>query len=601
MRHVFARRFAGLALSVVVALTQPCVALAQSPPAPTARQAAEPRRPNIVLILVDDAALMDFGAFGGEAHTPNIDRLARAGAMFTGYHTSPLCSPSRAMLLTGVDNHRAGVATIEEILPPAQKGKRGYDLRIEPGVLTIADRLKAEGYRTLMAGKWHLGHSEGSLPNGHGFDRSLALDASGADNWTPKPYMPYYNEAPWFEDGKPVELPRRFYSSDLLVDRLTRYIDEKPAGAQPFFAYLAFQAVHIPVQAPKAVSDRYKGRFDAGWAELRAARNARAKALGLVPPDAPTTGMPPFARDWNTLPPKERAIYARAMEVYAGMLESMDASIGRLEQHLRERGELDNTLFVVTSDNGPEFSDPVHAPGMNVWMALHGYAWRLQGLGERGSLNFIGRDWAAALAAPSRLFKFYTTEGGLRVPLILSGPGVQPGARISAPTFVTDIAPTLVDLAGGNPGAGGVALDGKSLRPVLAGEAQSVRAEDEAVGIEVSGNAALFRGRMKITRVMPPLGDGQWRLYDLAADPGETRDLARDRPELMRQMLSDYAAYEARVGVAKLPPGYTTQQQLMANALERQKGSMALMAAGAVAIVAAGLGFLVWRRRRAKA
>lgn len=601
MRHVIARRIAGLALSVVVALTQPCAALAQSRLAPTAGQAAAPRRPNIVLILVDDAALMDFGAFGGEAHTPNIDRLARAGAMFTGYHTSPLCSPSRAMLLTGVDNHRAGVATIEEILPPEQKGKRGYDLHIEPGVLTIADRLKAEGYRTLMAGKWHLGHGEGRLPNGHGFDRSLALDASGADNWAPKPYMPYYNEAPWFEDGKRVELPRRFYSSDLLVDRLTRYIDEKPAGAQPFFAYLAFQAVHIPVQAPKAVSDRYKGRFDAGWAELRAARNARAKALGLAPPDAPTTGMPAFARDGNTLTPKERAIYARAMEVYAGMLESMDASIGRLEQHLRDRGELDNTLFVVTSDNGPEFSDPVHAPGMNVWMALHGYAWRLEGLGERGSLNFIGRDWAAALASPSRLFKFYTTEGGLRVPLILSGPGVQPGARISAPTFVTDIAPTLVDLAGGDPGAGGVALDGKSLRPVLAGEAQSVRTDDEAVGIEVSGNAALFRGRMKITRVMPPLGDGQWRLYDLAADPGETRDLAGDRPELMRQMLSDYAAYEARVGVAKLPPGYTTQQQLMANALERQKGSIAMMAAGALAIVVAGLGFLLWRRRRAKA
>ena len=595
-RRSLCQRLASLGLAALIGLGQAPIALAQA-----ATPAVAAKRPNIVVILVDDAALMDFGAFGGEARTPNIDRLARSGAMFTSYRTSPLCSPSRSMLLTGVDNHRAGVATIEEILPPSQKGKHGYNLHFEPGVLTIADRLKANGYRTLMAGKWHLGHGEGDLPNGHGFDRSLALDASGADNWQPKPYMPYYTEAPWFEDGKPAKLPKNFYSSDLLVDRLKGYIDEKPAGAQPFFAYLAFQAVHIPVQAPKEVSDRYQGRFDAGWAAVRAARNERAKALGLIPADAPTVGMPDFARDWNKLTPEEKAIYARAMEVYSGMLESMDASIGRLMQHLQARGELDNTLFVVTSDNGPEFSDPVHAPGMDIWMALHGYAWKLKGQGEKGSLNFIGRDWAAALAAPSRLFKFYTTEGGLRVPLILSGPGVAPGQRIAAPAFVTDITPTLVDFAGATAGPAGVSLDGRSLKPVLTGQAKTVRGADEPVGIEVSGNAALFRGHLKLTRVMPPLGDGQWRLFDLETDPAETKDLAKDRPELFQAMLKDYEAYEARVGVAKLPPGYTTQQQLMSNALDRQKGSIAVLAGGALVLVLGGVGFLIWRRRKARA
>lgn len=601
MRRGFGRRLAifGLLGALLcgqgsAAFSQPAIGRASSGPGSSAAG-----RPNIVLILVDDAALMDFGAFGGEAHTPNIDRLARSGAMLTGYHTSPLCSPSRAMLLTGVDNHRAGVATIEEILPPSQKGKRGYDLQIEPGVLTIADRLKAGGYRTLMAGKWHLGHGPGALPNSHGFDRSLALDASGADNWAPKPYMPYYTEAPWFEDGKPARLPKRFYSSDLLVDRLRGYIDERPPGAQPFFAYLAFQAVHIPVQAPKAVSDRYAGRFDGGWPALRAARNARAKALGLIPQNAPTTGMPEDSRRWEALTPKERAIYARSMEVYAGMLESMDASIGRLVQHLEDRGELDETLFVITSDNGPEFSDPVHATGMNIWMPLHGYAWRLNGLGEPGSLNFIGRDWAAALSAPSRLFKFYTTEGGLRVPLILSGPGVRPGSRIDAQAFVTDVTPTLIDLAGVPAGPAGAALDGRSLKPVLTGAAQTVRAEHEAVGIEVSGNAALFRGRWKITRVMPPAGDGRWRLYDLSADPGETRDMSGEQAELMADMLREYAAYEARVGVARLPVGYNTQRQLMANSLQRQKGGIALIVGVVTVLALAGVGFLFWRRRRA--
>ena len=190
---------------------------APQPPAPPATA-----RPNVVLLLVDDAALMDFGAYGGEARTPNIDALAARGALFTNYHTSPLCSPSRAMILTGVDNHRTGVATIEEVLPPEQHNKPGYSLHLEPGVVTIAARLKQAGYRTYMTGKRHLGHGAGDLPDGHGFDRSFALDASGADNWEQKPYMPYYQYAPWFEDGKPADLPKDFYSSQFIVDRSGR-------------------------------------------------------------------------------------------------------------------------------------------------------------------------------------------------------------------------------------------------------------------------------------------------------------------------------------------------------------------------------------------
>jgi arylsulfatase A-like enzyme len=567
-------------------------ALAQAPAATPAK------RPNIVLILVDDSALMDFGAFGGEARTPNIDRLAARGAMFTSYHTSPLCSPSRAMLLTGVDNHRAGVATIEEILPPSQRGKHGYGLHFEPGVWTIADRLRATGYRTLMAGKWHLGHGAGELPNAHGFDRSLALDASGADNWAAKPYMPYYQDAPWFENGAPAKLPKDYYSSDLLVDRLQTYIDEKPAGSQPFFAYLAFQAVHIPVQAPKAYSDHYKGRFDAGWPAIRQERAERARKLGLLPPDADVQGMPAFTRKWESLSPEERKIYARSMEVYSGMLEAMDASIGRLEQHLAARGELDNTLFVITSDNGPEPSDPVHAKGMDIWMALHGYAWKLAGQGEKGSLNYIGQAWAAAISAPGQLFKFYTSEGGVRVPLILSGPGVAPGTRVNSSAFVTDVTPTLIDYAAAAPAPGALAMDGRSLKPVLTGQAAATHGSDEPVGIEVSGNSALFRGTLKITRDMPPIGDGQWRLYDLAKDPGETKDLAKAEPALFQQMLADYAAYETRVGVAPLPKGYTTDKQLVGNALTRQVGFLKGGLIGLGLLIAGGIGWLIWRRRR---
>ena len=176
----------------------------------SAETAEQVRKPNIVLMLIDDAALMDLGAFGGEARTPHIDALAASGTMLLNYHTSPLCSPSRAMLLTGVDNHRTGVSTIEEVIPAELAGKPGYSLRLEPGVITVARRLKQAGYQTSMVGKWHLGHGEGDLPPAHGFDRSLVLDASGADKWAQKPYMPYYQDAPWFEDGKPVRLPEAF-------------------------------------------------------------------------------------------------------------------------------------------------------------------------------------------------------------------------------------------------------------------------------------------------------------------------------------------------------------------------------------------------------
>jgi len=543
------------------------------------------RKPNIVLMLIDDAALMDLGAFGGEAKTPHIDALAASGVMLLNYHTSPLCSPSRAMLLTGVDNHRTGVSTIEEVIPDELAGKPGYTLRLEPGVITIARRLQQAGYRTSMVGKWHLGHGESDLPPAHGFDRSLVLDASGADNWAQKPYMPYYQDAPWFEDGKPVRLPDAFYSSELIIDKAIQYIDAGEAGV-PFFSHVSFQAVHIPVQAPKAFSDRYAGQFDGGWDRLQEARWLRAKSLGLIPADAPLPLMPDGARKWVSLSPEEKRMAARSMEVYAGMLEAMDHHIGRLVSHLKATGRFENTVFIVTSDNGPEPSDPVHAPGMNLWMMLNGYNWRLENMGEQGSLAYIGREWAAALASPSKLYKFYTTQGGLRVPFIISGPGVAPGRKLPGTTFVTDVTPTLLALAGVSvtPTPGEVAMTGLSLADYVSGTGSHPRSDTDWVGTEVAGNAALYRGRYKLSRNAPPASDGTWHVHDLSVDPGETRNLAPSQPELLASLLADYASYEQQMGVLPLPPGYDLQRQIRDNAVRRQIEAywwvMALLAGG---------------------
>ena len=596
MRDVFRK---GLAAAILwLASLLPASAQQEAPTAA--------RRPNIIVIMVDDAAFMDFGVYGGEARTPNIDRLAASGAMMTNYHTSPLCSPSRAMLLTGMDSHRTGLSTIEEVLPPELKGKPGYTLSLEPGVLTIADRLKLAGYRTLMSGKWHLGHGDGDLPNHHGFDRSLALDASGADNWAAKAYMPYYKDAPWFEDGAPAKLPDEFYSSELLVDRLIQYIDEGERSA-PYFGYLAFQAVHIPVQAPKEFSDHYAGKFDAGWEATRRARWDRAVASGIVPADAPFAGMPADARTWLSLGADERAKYARAMEVYSGMIEAMDHHVGRLMDHIASRGELDRTIFVVTSDNGPEPSDPVNEPWMDIWMGLNGYSWNLEDMGERGSLGFIGPEWASAISAPGSLYKFYASDGGLRVPMIIAGPGVEAGQRHGGLTFVTDVAPTLLELAGAGTATpeGARPITGRSLLPMLAGQVDRVYGPTDTVGVEVSGNSALFRDNWKIVRNIPPVGDGKWRLYDHAKDPAEVNDLAATMPDLFEAMLADYDAYAARSGVLALPDGYQAERQVRHNAIARQlsfhAGALIAIGAGVFASLSLLIFWLLRRRKRKRA
>lgn len=555
----------------------------------------EDTRPNIVLILVDDAALMDFGIYGGEARTPNIDALAARGAMFRRHYSSPLCSPSRAMLLTGMDNHMTGIATIPEVLPKEHVGQPGYTMHLEPGVLTLADRLKTAGYRTLMSGKWHLGSGAGDLPNAHGFDRSLALDASGADNWSPKPYMPYYQKAPWYEDGAPAELPDSFYSSTMIVDHMIDYLDEGDQD-QPFFAYVAFQAIHIPVQAPPQLTAGYDGIYDQGWNALRIARWQKAKDIGLIPESAPLADMPEEMRAWNDLSPDEQALYAARMQVNAAMMEAMDIEIGRLMEHLEQTGQYENTVFVVTSDNGPEPSRGDEDIRLSIWMKMHGYHIGIDGIGEQGSWGFIGPEWAIAAASPNNMFKFLGSEGGLRVPLVMAGPGVPEGETVDARTVVTDIAPTLLKYA--RIEAPDNMMTGRSLGPILSGAQATVYQPDDVIGMEVSGNSAILKGRWKITRNQKPHGDGQWRLYDIEQDPGETKDLSEDEPDVFADMLDEYQAYSKRVGVLEVPEGYSSLREITRNTMARQFKAywpqLLVLLIGVITIA----GFLVYFVRR---
>ena len=529
---------------------------------PVPAMADVPPRPNIVLIIADDWGYSDPGSYGGEIVTPNIDTLAQQGTRFANFHVSASCSPTRAMLLTGVNAHKAGLGNMPETIPPQHQGKPGYNAVLAPGVTTLAQRLKAAGYATLYAGKWHLGHDAADLPTARGWDRALALSQSGADNWENKPNRLLYERADWTRDGKTARLPRRFYSSTLIVDEAIAQIDSVDRS-RPFFATLGFLANHIPLQASDADIARYKGRYDAGWTALRSARAAGVARAGLLPPITPATM--DSTRDWKALPPQERMRWARAMEVYGGMATAMDREVGRLVAHLKAIGQYDNTLFVFVSDNGAEGTNP-EANRFTTFNAHLQYDMAPERQGQPGTLTYIGASWASAAASPLKGYKFSAWEGGVRVPFIIRLPPALPQARgavVAAPAHAVDLAPTLLGLAGVAAPAG---LEGRSLLPALIDPAATIHPEDEAIGYELSGNAVLWQGRWKLVKNLPPYGDGRWHLFDIMADPGETRDLAAVDSARFAAMQAGWAKWARANQVLPMPAGYSAPAQIQANA-----------------------------------
>ena len=528
---------------------------------------AQDSRPNILLILFDDVGFSDFGAYGGYARTPEIDALARDGVILSRYYSSPFCGPSRAMLMTGMDNHQVGMGTLVETVTPEMRSFPGYSMTWEEHQKTLASLLSNAGYQTFVTGKWGIGKSGANLPNKFGFDRSYVMDATGGSNYDASPYLPGYDDVDWFEDGEPVTLPKDYYSSRSLVDKLIEYVDGGDRD-KPFFGFLSLQAVHIPVQAPTSYIDGYNGVFDAGWDVLREEKLKRVIKLGLVPPTTKLSATPETHRAWEDLSEADRTISAREMQVNAGMLEAADANIGRLLDHLEARGALENTIVIVTSDNGAEaaeteFQGALQTAFLEGVKLIEGLDTSYGNLGQPGSLTAIGPEWAAVSSAPFELYKFYSSEGGLRVPLVIAGPGITASGIVNAPIHVADLAPTLLDAAG-------VSYDaddfyGRSALPVLTGAAETSYSDKESFGFEVSGNAALYRGNWKITRLSAPLGDSQWRLYDVSTDPGETRDLSAENPKLFEEMKAEYKSYSQTVGVFELGPDDSAFKQLFKN------------------------------------
>lgn len=549
-------------------------------------------RPNIVFILADDLGYTDIASYGSEVNTPTLTALAEQGVSFTNYHTAANCAPARAMLLTGVDSHLAGVPNIPEMLAPEQRKHANYQGVLADDVVTVATLLEDAGYHTYMAGKWHLGMEPDKRPSRRGFQRTMAMMDSGADNWEQRPYLALYDQANWFADGERFTLPEDFYSSRFLVDKMIEFIDSNLQGqnlqntsakeSKPFFAYLPFMAVHSPVQAPKEFIDRYMGVYDSGWDALRQQRKERAEALGIMPKNMPMVRMK-TTEEWDALSEDDRRYQAKRMAVYAGMIEAMDFHLGRLIEFLKERGQYDNTIFIFTSDNGSEASGPSYPRTFPARLAPEnlGYNLDYDSLGLKGSYSSIGPSFASAAASPLAYYKFYAGEGGMRVPLIMAGKPVGSQQSLTpAFAWATDITPTILSLTGVSQPSARYAgrpvqpIIGRDLRPLLSGAAERVYGPDDAVGYELTDHGVLFQGDYKLVINQPPRGDGQWRLFNIVKDPGETVDLSASHALRFQRMLSLYEQYRVDNNVVPVPQGYNQIKQVMTNILFKQRDNI---------------------------
>lgn len=495
-------------------------------------------RPNILLIVADDLGYTDVGSFGGEIPTPNLDALAMEGLRFTNFHAAPNCAPTRAMLMSGTTNAEAGVIRLDEA--------------VRTDIANLPERLRAAGYQTFMAGKWNLGIAPEDGPAARGFDASFALMKAGDNHLgpsvfpgNPPAYEGYFTH---LENGEPAQLPEGWFSSRLYTDKLIEYLQVHSREGQPWFGYLALTAPHWPLQVPEDWIDRYAGRYDEGYDAVRESRYRRAAELGIFPQDLTLEGFTGQAEPWEALTPERRAYYARAMEVYAAMVENMDMHIGRVLDFLRVSGQFENTVILFASDNGapPEDLDfqPRTIPRTDTDSSL-------ANLGREGSFTAIGPGWSEALTAPYRGLKGSLYNGGTLVPAFIRHGDVAAAGGLDR-TYLTymDILPTLLEVAG--QATPGTIFNGREVQPVrgrsfwvlATGRAGGVREAGESVPWMTVNRAALIRWPMKVVANSNPiLEQAGWELFDLEADPGERVDLSARQPELTAELAGRWLEY----------------------------------------------------------
>lgn len=545
-------------LALALAAGLPHAALAQEAPGVLAAAPAPApvpaQRPNVLVWMLDDVGFAQLSSFGGLVETPNIDRVAMRGLRYTNYRTAPICSASRAALLTGRNPHSVHIGGHAAAALPIP----GHDGKIPAEDGTIAANLRQAGYQTMALGKWdHLPSAEMTgagpftrWPTGQGFDKFYGFLSADADNWNP----------PLIEGTQPVatpEVPGYHLNADL-ADRAIAMIGDRHSREvpPPFFMYFATGTAHAPHHAPQAWIDRYQGKFDMGWDKAREAILKREIAQGLVPKGTKLAARPEGMPAWDSLGPVEKQVYARQMEVFAASLGYADAEFGRILDALEQSGELDNTIVVITSDNGASSEGALGGTYNEALFTQGVYPTAAENLpfidkwGGPETYPHYSLGWAVAGNTPFRYFKQTTHEGGIHVPLVVSWPkGIAARGEVRDQfVSVDDVAPTLLDLAGVPlaPIVNDVKqspMEGTSFRYTLA----DAKAPDQvkAQYFELYGNKALWSDGWTIVtshRLDPWRMDQAgapnepWELYDLKRDPGQRIDLAAKYPDKVKTM-----------------------------------------------------------------
>lgn len=509
-------------------------------------------KPNIIVVLADDMGFSDIGCYGSEIPTPRLDGLAANGLRLTQFYNTPRCSPTRAALLTGLYSHQAGMGWLDNKVEPQSHGFHG---RLLPRCVTIAEVLRAAGYFTAMAGKWHLGQQNGTPPWERGFMRSL-------NSRYGEVYFPKEADRPGTEklylNGRELpkdspELGKDWYSTDLFATWGLKFIDEARAEKKPFFLYVPQGAVHFPLRAPADVIAHYRGKYLKGWDKLREERHARQIQMGIVDAKWPLSPRPADSPAWDTREPDRQKRFDEIMSVYAAMVECLDRSVGMLVDGLKQRGLLDDTLIVFLSDNGGNAEGG--PPGVT----------RGEGpIGGPQSYVQLGMNWATLANTPFLRYKHFTHEGGISSPFIAHWPnGIaaeRRGRLEKQPAHLIDIMATAVDLAGAKypaefKGNAILPMEGVSLRPAFEGKKLQ---RTQPIFWEHEGNKAVRDGQWKLVQKWR----GPWELYDMEADRTEQHNLIKERADVATKLEAAWNAWAQRAFVDEWPgPDHTNWGQ----------------------------------------
>ncbi len=506
------------------------------------------KRPNILLIVADDLGYADLGVYGSQIQTPNIDSLAASGMLFTQFHTATYCAPTRAMLLSGNNNHVAGVAK-QGSIGIAGVPFEGYEASLSDRIVPLPRLLNESGYHTYSVGKWHLGLELEQSPHAAGFSRAYNLLEGGGSHFDSKGYKaPGSN---YRKDEELVEYPQGRYSTEVYTDQLIEFIDENKDEGSPFFAFAAYTSPHWPLQVPDEYLDLYAGFYDDGYDSLRERRFESLKQANIISPESKLPPRNEAIRPWEELTPAEQRKESRKMELYAAMVDNLDDHVGRLIEYLKTEGLYDNTLIVFMSDNGAAAEDFYHnGPFVDYIQANFDNSYEKMGTAE--SFVSYGPQWAEAGSAPFHRHKGYSREGGITAPMIITGTGVEASGEINNSYLsVMDLAPTFLELAGVS------YPDDKSVKPILgesinsflAGKSESVH-DDQYVTVGYhSGRAYLRQGNWKISTLDQPFDEKFFELHDLSVDPGESRNLAAIEPEKLEELIKLWQTRRKELGI----------------------------------------------------